>query len=115
MPPTATPKAATPSHCCRVKRWIFGRTITISTAAARPRRSAVVPQEPIAGKSCVARAAPNWSEMHEPRMNRIGVIGTPPEWAPPPTPAVAVVEEVVTAPLCPRGPAGSSECSRRVP
>src|SRR5699024_2058081 len=98
------------------KRCTFGRTTTSSTSAAIPSRSAVVPQEPIAGKSWVAIAAPNCREKQEPRMNSTGVNGTP---RPPPEGSGPVVvgragaeEEVVTASTLPApvppGPANVS-------
>ncbi|GAA1708861.1 hypothetical protein GCM10009793_03640 [Brachybacterium phenoliresistens] len=39
-----------------------------------PSRSTVVPQEPRSSKRRVASAAPNWSEVQDPRIIRTGVL-----------------------------------------
>src|SRR5690606_5251063 len=72
-----------------------------STAAAIPRRSAVVPQDPMAGNSWGASPAPNWSEMQEPRMNSTGTAGSDELLPGARDGAVEAGEEVVTPLLCP--------------
>src|ERR1700685_2803541 len=67
----------TDRHCARLQPRTRGLVTASSTIAARPRRSSVAPPAPVTGNRCVAIAAPNWNDVHEPSTSSTAVSGRP--------------------------------------
>src|ERR1700743_3941478 len=65
----------TDRHCARLQPRTRGLVTASSTIAARPRRSSVAPTAPVTGNRCVASAAPNWNDVHEPSTSSTAVSG----------------------------------------
>src|ERR1700677_1404416 len=67
----------TARHCAPLQPRTRGLLTASSTIAASPRRSRVAPTAPVTGNRCVASAAPNWNDVHDPSTIRIAVPGRP--------------------------------------
>src|ERR1700722_18526163 len=65
----------TDRHCARFQPRTLGLVIASSTIAASPSRSSVAPTAPVTGNRCVARAAPNWKDVHDPSTSSTAVSG----------------------------------------
>jgi len=80
----------TDRHCTLVQPRTLGLLIASSTIAPRPRRSRVAPTAPVTGNRRVARAAPNWNDVHDPSTSSTAVSGR--GRAPPAGPGAAGIE-----------------------
>src|SRR5277367_2720280 len=67
----------TDRHCALLQPRTRGLATASSTTAASPRRSRVAPTAPATGNRCVASAAPNWNDVHDPSTSSTAVSGRP--------------------------------------